>query len=63
MNDAAIIRSFFQGIACAKAADLPADEVYDSALNYACNDWNLRKAWLDARLSVYFDVNGYPEAW
>jgi hypothetical protein len=63
MNNDAIIKSFYQGIACAKAGELPAEEVYDSALNYACNDWNLRKAWLDDLLASHFAGVGYPEVW
>jgi hypothetical protein len=66
MNDAFhdhYLRSFLQGIACAKAAELPSEEVYDSALCFACNDWNLAPRWLDERLAVYFEVSGYPEVW
>lgn len=64
MNDAEIIRCFFQGIACAKADDeVEAFEVYDCALDFVCNDYGVRREWLNDRLAIYFDANGYPEVW
>ena len=64
MNDAEIIRCFFQGIACAKAdGECPVDEVYNCAIDWVCNDYGVRRAWVDELLAIYFDVNGYPEVW
>jgi hypothetical protein len=64
MNDADIMKSFKQGIAAALSdEEVTPDEVYDNALRFACNDFNLRADWLDARLAIHFDVNGWPSSW
>lgn len=58
-----ILREFDIGIASAKAGEVAAIDVYDSALSFACNSLGMSKRYVDEVLSAHFDANGYPASW
>lgn len=58
-----VLRSFKQGIACAKAGDIAAEEVYNSAINFAANDYGVRVSYVEQIVAEHFATVGYPEAW